>query len=107
MRVDTETTIKRVRIAEEEVMIIEEREQHAQKPTVVMQSPPVVPRDIEDDWFLLLESVPVEVQSPPSGRHIGLHIQTHTHTHTNTPIHAVHALSTNSKDYFELDYFAL
>ncbi|XP_031432318.1 protein 4.1b isoform X3 [Clupea harengus] len=66
VRVDTETTIKRVRIAEEEVMIIEEREQHAQKPTVVMQSPPVVPRDIEDDWFLLLESVPVEVQSPPS-----------------------------------------
>ncbi|XP_031432321.1 protein 4.1b isoform X6 [Clupea harengus] len=66
VRVDTETTLKRVRIAEEEVMIIEEREQHAQKPTVVMQSPPVVPRDIEDDWFLLLESVPVEVQSPPS-----------------------------------------
>ena len=86
MRVDTETTLKRVRIAEEEVMIIEEREQHAQKPTVVMQSPPVVPRDIEDDWFLLLESVPVEVQSPPSGKHTDAHTHT-TFTHTHTPNH--------------------
>ncbi|KAG5271841.1 hypothetical protein AALO_G00184720 [Alosa alosa] len=64
-REEVETTVKRVRISEEEVVVIEEREA-AQRPAVVIQERPVVPREIEDDWFSLMESVPVDVKTPPS-----------------------------------------
>ncbi|XP_062395369.1 protein 4.1b isoform X2 [Sardina pilchardus] len=63
-REEVGTTMKRLKI-EEKVEIIAEREEPAQRPAVVIQEPPVVPRDIEDDWFLLMESVPVEVKTPP------------------------------------------
>ncbi|XP_063055250.1 protein 4.1b isoform X4 [Engraulis encrasicolus] len=53
--------VKRVRIAEKEATIIPEREELVQLPTVVVlqKPPPSVPRQIEDDWFLLFEPVPV------------------------------------------------
>ncbi|XP_041962949.1 protein 4.1b isoform X1 [Alosa sapidissima] len=65
-REEVERTVKRVRISEEEVVVIEEREEAAQRPAVVIQERPVVPREIEDDWFSLMESVPVDVKTPPS-----------------------------------------
>lgn len=72
-REEVETTMKRVRISEEAVEIIVEREEAAHRPPVVTEKAIVVPRDIEDDWFLLLESVPVEVKAPPAGRQTAAH----------------------------------
>ncbi|KAL2083951.1 hypothetical protein ACEWY4_019469 [Coilia grayii] len=63
MRVET---VKRVKIAEEEAIIIPETQAFVQRPPVVMRNPAVVPRDIEDDWFLLFAPLPVEVQSQPT-----------------------------------------
>lgn len=68
VKVEVVSTVRREERATEPVTITEERRVIVEKPTVQLPPPqPVVAREIDDDWVMLLDAVPLQERAVPSG----------------------------------------